>query len=386
MRTPLGSRWEVFFDLIATVTFAVAVAQILLGDVTMGDTIARVALLVIAGVLVGLRRRFPIGAALGSIATSVLALFVPGSALAVWVLAEVCLFTLPLRRSRAWATAAGVMHAVVLYVGAMAAFGVGALDPMALILPVWTGAVVAFGIALRAQQDYVAAVEEKARTAAEVRESEVLRHVGQEHLRIARDLHDSVANSIAVISLHAATAERHVIDDPERARVAMATVRRVGKSSLEELAGILTVLRRDDSGIDTDRTVATIPNIPHLVEILQASGLVVQPEVDDLNGVRLDPASDAAVYRVVQEALTNAHRHGRGPVRLRIHSRDGTVIVTVANAVTPALSVSGSGYGLIGMRERVELAGGTVTVEHADDMFTVTAEFPILPDTGGLQS
>jgi len=375
-RAGLGTRWEAAFDIASVVTVVIVVASNL-GGIRPGNGAVWLSLSLLAagGGLLVLRRRLPLVAALGSIALSALGLLVPENAVAVWVLAEVCLFSLPLRGTRATAIIVGSAHAVILYVGAIFVFEVSPWDPLALILPVWTGAVVAFGSALRTQGDYVGALEEHALTSAAARESEVLRHVNAERLRIARDLHDSVANSIAVINLESSTARRHVTDDPSRSLVALGVIRTVTQSTLLELSDILAVLRDDQD--ETDRTVATSTNIPHLVDLLGGSGFPVHLDLDALHGIVVDPGTDAALYRVAQESLTNANRHGSGPVSMVADFREDEVVLTVTNRFEADTALrSEPGFGLIGMRERVEFAGGTLTAGGHGHSFVVCARLP----------
>lgn len=380
-RARLGTRWEAFFDIVAAATvIGVTVIMTTAGVLDDSSTAWLSITLLVAGCgLLAIRRRFPLVAAIGSIVTSALALLVPDAAIAIWVLAEVCFFTLPLRRTRKSAIAAGAVHAGVLYAGALVAFGVGPLDPLALLLPVWTGAVVAFGIALRTQQDYVDSLEESARSAATVREIEVLRHVGAERLRIARDLHDSVANSIAVINLETTTAKRHLTDDPERATTSLDLIRMLTRSTLTELSDILAVLRDDTD--DPDRTVATAANIPHLVDLLAGSGMPIHTDLDPLTGLHLEPAADAALYRVTQEALTNAHRYGRGTITVTASRTNREVTLTIQNQIDPQRESHSPGFGLLGMRERVEYAAGTLHARAEGNTFIVTARLPYVAPT-----
>ncbi|TDL45268.1 sensor histidine kinase [Microbacterium oleivorans] len=376
MRTRLGARWEVLFDAVSVITVIVVTVH-LTGAALSGDPVALpTVLLIVGGGLVVARRRAPLLSATASILTSGLVLLTPDDALGIWVLAEVCLFSLPLRRSRRWAVAIASVHAAVLYVGAMVTFGVGPLDSLALIMPAWTGAVVAFGSALRAQEDYLLAVEERGRVAAAARESELLRRVGEERVNIARDLHDSVANSLAVITLHAINAERHVIDDPARAGAAMATVRSVSKMTLAELASILAVLR-EDRDRDEDRTIACVASIPHLVSLFTSSGVAVHTDVADLIAGSYEPAVDAALYRVAQEALTNAYRHGAPPFRIVGRTEGDNVVLQVTSGLSSAKRMEEPGFGIVGMKERVTVAGGALTIEGDDATFIVRASFPV---------
>jgi signal transduction histidine kinase len=372
MRRRAGSRWEALFDAVALVT-VVAAGISLLHDSSWSAT-GGGALLLAGGGCVALRRWLPVGAAAGAVVVSGLVLLTPPAALGVWVLAEICLFSLPLRRGRVISLTIGATHAALLYVGAMIAYDVGPLDPFALILPVWTGAVVALGSAVRSQEDYVGALEERARTAAAARETEIRQRLSEEHLRIARDLHDSVANALAVISLQAADAENHLNDDSDRVRTALKTVRTLGKRTLIELGEILRILRNGDA--ESDRTLPSVRSLPHLVELFTDAGLEVDGDLAiDLEGT-LDPAAEAALYRVAQEALTNAQRHGSAPVSIRTSREPAEVVIEVTNPLPVRRTTRGAGYGLIGMRERVELSGGRLLVEEDDRRFRVSARFP----------
>ncbi|GAA5029482.1 sensor histidine kinase [Microbacterium fluvii] len=377
-RARLGSRWEEFFDLVGGVTLAGVVGMQVINGRPLAPHWAAAVLLLTSVALLVVRRRAPLEAAGGSVITSALALLFPQTALVVWVLAEVCLFSVPLRRSRGATVVVGSAHAAVLYLGAPLAFGVPLWDPVALALPVWTGAVMAFGTALRTQQDHVDSLEEQARTSAAVRESEVLRRVGAERLHIARDLHDSVANSLAVINLESTNARRHLEDDPQRSRRSLEVIRAVTRSTIGELADILTVLRETED--DSDRTLATAANIPRVIELLARSGRRIEASLGALETARLDPLADAALFRVAQESLTNAHRHGAGDISISAETDVGMVTLTVANDLASPLERSGeSGFGLVGMRERVELAGGSIQAGLRDGRFVVRARLPLTP-------
>lgn len=374
-RARLGTRWEVFFDIVAAATIIVTVITTLSGSSEPGTHRWGSAALMLAGAgLLAVRRRFPVAAAIGAIIISALALLVPQSAVAVWVLAEVCLFTLPLRRPRTTAVTIALIHSAVLYSGALVAFQVTAWDPLALILPVWTLAVVAFGSALRAQEDYIDAVERQAEASAAARENEVRRHVDAERMRIARDLHDSVANSITVVNLESSNARRHLLDDPERASGSLEVIRTVTRSTMTELSEILAILRDDPSS--TDRAMATVANLPRLIEQLHTDERPIRADLAAFERAKLNPAADAALYRVVQEALTNARKHGSGPTEIRATLGADTVDVEIINAISAKPHTSEGGFGLVGLRERVHSAGGRIIIDEDAGRFSVRATLP----------
>lgn len=379
MTTSWTSRWERLFDVVAAVTvLAALVTAISDGGWDSATEFGAAALLVTATCLVMLRRRTPVASGIGAIAVSGLVLLTPGGALPIWILAEIVLFSLALRAPRPWIVVIASVHAALLYVGALVVFRVPPYDPLALILPLWTAAVVAFSLAIRSQHDYVAAVEERMRQAALSREAEVKRRMSEERLRIARDLHDSVANSLTVINLQASTAQRHLAKPNSRAEEAIGVIRDVSRRTVIELAGMLTVLR-DDTQVE-DHSLPSAANIPHLIEIFSATG-TLDADLGDLPVAELPASSDAALYRVAQEALTNAQRHGRPPVSLRAGITPGRAWLEVSNDVDAHRETAAPGFGLVGMKERTELAGGLLEVVREPNSFRVRVEVPRNEDT-----
>lgn len=371
MHRHVGWRWELLLDAVALTTVVAELAR----QLTTGVS-AETALVLGASALVGLRRWAPMSAGVGAVLVSALALANPMAALPVWILAEICLFSLPLRRRAAATVSVGIAHAAVLYVGALVVFHAEPLDPLALILPVWTPAVLAAGAAVRSHHDYLTAFRAQTRSEASAREARVLQHVEEERLRIARDLHDSVANSVAVMTINAASARRNLAADPNRAVRELEQVQRSGVGVLREMTDILTVLRRDMPGqnIADDRTLPTAAGIPGVVEAMRSTGLIIDAHIMPLPAV--DPAVDAALYRCMQEALTNAQRHGSSPVAVELRADGTAVTLRVSNPVNSLPPVApSSGFGLIGMKERVQSAGGTLSAGAQDGIFVVDIRF-----------
>jgi signal transduction histidine kinase len=362
--------WELLLDGAAVIAAVFAVAHI-----ASTRSVLILVVLAIGGAAVILRRRMPVPAAAAAILTSGLVLGEPDAAVPIWVLAEVVLFSLALRARRSIVLIAGVVHAVLLFLGAVLVFRVPLYDPLALILPVWTAAVIAWGSAVRSNHDYVRALEEQTRAALAVRDSEVRRHVGAERLRIARDLHDSVAHTVSIISVHAGAAERFLARDPQRARDSLQQVRASARAVVDELQDILAVLRGPDAA-DVVDAVPGIESLDDLIAAARAAGtevrlhLAAPPDLDHAVGV--------AVYRIVQESVTNARKHGNGAIEISIDADDTAVRVRVANPFAPR-AASGGGFGLLGMRERVASVNGTVRAEADGDRFVVEATLPLHP-------
>ncbi|GAA3147019.1 hypothetical protein GCM10010466_42550 [Planomonospora alba] len=341
----------------------------------------------VEGVVIGMaalaavvaRRRFTMTAVItGTVASATTAAFAPALTLLVWILAQVCLFSVPLRRSRRATLAATAALAVVLFTAALLRPGVAPFDPAGLALIGWAVAVAGAGLTLRAQRDYLDAVREQARAALAARDSHIARRVSEERLRIARDLHDAVAHNITVISLHAGAADQALIDRPEHARESLRQVRTASRTVLREMQNILSVLRAGEDRGGRDPVIAAAA-VPDLIKQFQHLGVdvVVDGGIDPEN---LEPVADVAVYRLLQEALTNAQRHGVGPIRINIARTAGELCLTVSNAVRPALPGSRPGFGLIGMRERVTSAGGSLDARYHADRFVLRVRLPLRDD------
>lgn len=318
------------------------------------DAIA-VVTLAAAGLSVGLDRRRPL-VALGivTVALSVyLAREYQGGP--IWVTGWSALAALSWRTNRRTGfTGAAVFCGALLAVAAV----VGDLAPLVhLVFVGWSVAAVLIGDALRARH-------ERARELERTRDEEARRRVAEERLRIARDLHDSVAHAMATINVQAGAAA-HVVDRrPEAAKEALAAIQRASADVLDELAALLGLLRSSDEAADRQPT-PTLAAVEDLVATTRASGVPVTLEVDGAVG-HVPPAVATAAYRIVQESLTNVIRHAPGAsaaVRIaaagdRLHVEvmdDGGLAGAREAAATPS-----AGMGLRGMRERAGATGGTL--------------------------
>lgn len=191
--------------------------------------------------------------------------------------------------------------------------------------------------------------------------------VMEERLRLARELHDVVAHALGVIAVQSEAAQAYLDRDPTQARASLATVRDSARTALAEMRDLLGVLRTDDEA--NARPLPRLAELPDLVDGFRRAGLTVSLRVshvaDDLR-----PGVALALYRLVEEALTNALKHaGRVRVRVVVSAGDGVVGVEVTNqpgvpgrgldGAAPA--ASGSHLGLVGLRERVAALGGTLS-------------------------
>lgn len=249
-------------------------------------------------------------------------------------------------------------------------------------------ACMAIGEARRSRLDFEAEYEERVRRAEHGRDEEARRRVAEERLRISRDLHDIVAHHIALITVQAGAA-MHIIDQqPQKAREALETIHRAGGQALTDLYDTITLLRSPQDPETSAEPTAGLDRLGGLIETFKAAGLRIETSVV---GIRrgLPAPVDVAAYRVVQESLTNVRKHA-GPVGTRIQLDYGAtqLTLTVENAAanspyTAAAAVgangaSGSGHGIVGMRERAAALGGGLDVGRTvRGGFRVTARFPL---------
>jgi signal transduction histidine kinase len=234
----------------------------------------------------------------------------------------------------------------------------------------------AVGTAVRSRRQVFAAAEERAVRAEQTREEEAQRRVTEERLRIARELHDVVAHHIAVINVQSGVAKHLVHSDPAAAEVALGHVRDSSAVVLEEMSTLLGLLRTSDDGPDT-QPAPGLAQADALVESVRRSGLTVSWRVTG-SPRSLAPSVDLTAYRLVQEALTNAGKHGLGSADVSVDFRDDLVVLDVSNPTDSFAEPTSSGHGLVGMRERVTSVGGTLDAgPRGDGRFHVHAELPL---------
>jgi signal transduction histidine kinase len=235
----------------------------------------------------------------------------------------------------------------------------------------------AVGDAVRSRRANIAAIEERAVRAERTREEEARRRVAEERLHIARELHDVVAHHIAVINVQAGVASHLITAQPEAAAEALGHVRRSSRAVLDELSGLLGVLRRPEESDTPTEPAPGKAQLDQLVGAFRASGLDLKStltgEVQEL------PATvDLVAYRVVQEALTNAHRHGTDTARLSVVYTPSEIILEITNALGSQPHTGGSGLGLVGMRERAGAVGGAIQAGvGSDERFRVLVTLPL---------
>jgi signal transduction histidine kinase len=234
----------------------------------------------------------------------------------------------------------------------------------------WTCGGGAVGEAVRNRRAYIAEMTERLRQAEQSREQEAHRRVTEERLRIARELHDVVAHHIAVINVQAGAAAHVIEQHPEQAAPVLEVIRQSSDTVLREIKSVIGVLR------DPGEAGTTEPS-PGLARVPALLGGLAGFDVAYTESGRPQPLpaiTDLAAYRIVQEALTNAHRYGDGRAALTVDHGPQEVTIEVTNRI--AGRGDGSGFGLIGMRERAAAAGGSVTAGPDGGRFRVRATLP----------
>jgi signal transduction histidine kinase len=232
----------------------------------------------------------------------------------------------------------------------------------------------------RRRRSTEARLEDRSRSLERERERQA--HViAAERGRIARELHDVIAHTVSVMGIQAAAAGEVLEHDPQRARVALESIQMTARDAVEELRRLLAVLRDGSESA----ALAPQPDLGGLEDLLartRESGLAVELAIE---GERrpLTAGVELAAYRIVQEALTNVRKHAHAaPARIAIGYRSACLEVLIEDEGPVANGTSGSGHGLVGMRERAELYGGSLEAgPRPAGGFSVRARLPL--DTPG---
>jgi signal transduction histidine kinase len=243
----------------------------------------------------------------------------------------------------------------------------------------WGGTWLA-GERARLRRERMAALEERAMRAEQEADRERRLAAAEERARIARDLHDSAGHAINVILVHAGLGRLRAGADPEQARATFETIEEVARETVGEIDQLVRVLRDDaDNGRGEVEPPPGLAALDALVQRHRAAGLEVTATI---TGERrsLPPGVDSAAYRILQEALTNAARHGTGSAELDLSFEASTLDITVANPVArgEAGHPIGGGHGLVGMKERVSGLDGSLEAALRDGRFRMRARLPLL--------
>jgi signal transduction histidine kinase len=381
------ARWRgIGHILVADVVPAVAVGAVMVqgsGPAARGQVPPRRPLDLLAWVLMGVaatvllgRRRWPLGVLAVTVAVSVVYLVLEYPHGPVLLAMSVAMYSVAVRVPPTPSLVACGVTLVTVVVSDMLAIDRGRLlVEVPLLLAVLSGLLLpswAIGTVVRLGQE----------TERRARQDETQRRIYQERLRIAREVHDVVGHSLAVINLQAGVALHVVGRRPEQAEVALSAIKRSSKDALEQLRGTLAVFRQREPGSAdaTRRPAPGLGQLDALVAAMAEGGLPVQVAVTGERAA-LPAAVDLAAYRIVQESLTNVVRHaGPASATVRVDYQPEALVVEIVDtgggqAAAPARP---AGSGIAGMRERAAAVGGTLQAgPGGDGGFLVRARLPL---------
>lgn len=351
--------------IVDTSAFLIAVASGVVGHAIYTDSGAQssptgAVLIVAAGALaclaIWLRRRWPVGVALVTVVLGSVTPAAGGASL-------IALFSLAVHRR----------PVVVIAIAALATAGLPvyfSLYPDD--LPFWVnvalatgiqGAVVGWGMWIRSQRELVLSLRERTRQAEAERDLRVCQARAQERTRIAREMHDVLAHRISLLSLHAGALEVHPDAPPGEVARAAGVVRASAHQALEDLRQVIDVLRAEPADGERQRPQPTMRDVADLVDESREAGTAVEFE-QRIDADSLPAATGRTIYRIVQEGLTNARKHAPGAaVQTTIDGAPGSGLTVEIVSRQPLAqlgraAIPGSGAGLVGLAERVSLAGG----------------------------
>ena len=341
-------------------------------------------LLIVSGLALAARRRWPVPVFLTAALASLVYYSIDITDGPGWIGLFVALYTLTAygdgRRSLVIAGAGITVLAIGWLIAAAdiepaAAIGWVAFRIAASVM------VAALGESVRSRQVIAAEALERARQAERTREEEARSRVDAERLRIAREVHDTVAHAVAIINVQAGVTAYLLDKRPDSAREALVTIEQTSAQALHEMRTVLGVLRDSDNG---RLPRPGLGQVNDLTAIAREAGLDIKLEVTS-SLTPLPSAVDHTAYRIVQESITNVIRHV-GPTRVTVALDHGTDVlhVRVTDDGGPGLATddttAGPGRGIDGMRERCGLRGGELTAgPRPGGGFEVDARLPLVP-------
>jgi signal transduction histidine kinase len=271
-------------------------------------------------------------------------------------------------------TTAAVLVIFGAYLGAAAA-GQGSFPGTELLHGGLAFAVAWFaGERTRLRREHIAELKERAARAERDADRERRLAVAEERARLARDLHDAAGHAINVITVRAGAARTR--QDPERSEAALELIEELARQTAAEIDAIVGALRDRNASNGAPDSPLGLASLDTLIARHAAAGLDVSV-ADHGEPQPLESATDQAAYRILQEALTNAARHGTGVARVELTFGNAALELTISNPA-PAENAprSNGGHGLIGMHERATLLGGSFDAKRTNGDFQVRARLP----------
>ena len=370
--------------LVCVAAIALAISQL---QHAVGPKLDLVVPICIAAISFGRRWPLPVLALASAAAAAQIAL--GATSLLVSLMLGVAGYTVavgvPRRLSiRAVLAAAAIFGAALLYAGMTnvpSPLAVGAVEGF---LPLAAGWFI--GDSVAARRRYVAGLAEQAERERAADAERARQEVREERVRIARELHDVVAHTLAVITVQAGVGRRLMAKRPEEAGAALESIEMIGRTAQDELRVVLGLLRDEDAGTTALAPAPRLLDLKELVDTVRVSGTAVELRTSGTDR-QLSPALELTLYRVVQEALTNVVKHApqaratvdltvsAAQVRLEVADDGGSAGRTAGDLERP--DITGTGHGIVGMRERIGAFGGWLVAEPLACGFRVVAEVPI---------
>ena len=294
--------------------------------------------------------------------------------------AFVLLFAISLRSGRTLAVLAFVATAAVLVIASL-------LQPAGVVqtadgVSIALATIVAWlaGENLRQRRNRWAALRERNELLERDREERARQAVMAERLRIARELHDVVAHAMSVIAVQAGVGHHVAETQPMEARRSLAAIETTSRQALTEMRRLLGVLRQDGQARSEITPAPGLQDVPALIDRVAEGGLTAHLEIQGAP-IEIPPGVDLTAYRIVQEALTNAIKHGGPRADVTLAYTAEAIRVEVVNDASAQRArgphVVSPGHGLIGMRERVAVFGGEFSASpRPGGGFRITARLP----------
>jgi signal transduction histidine kinase len=343
-------------------------------------------LTIVAALSVAGRRRWPLAVFTVTLASSVVAIALASPTGAISLTVMVAVYTVAQTQQRRRAVLLAIVAGTVLALARGLLQYRGWSDARTALEPALALAALFLGWAVSNRRAYVAEIAARAAQAERMREDESRRQVDVERLRIARELHDVLAHSIATINLQAGVAAHVLHDRPEHAAEALRTIKATSKQALREMRSILGVLRE----VDEVQPREPAPGLGQLERLIDATDQAGVPTQMTICGARrqLPATVDLAAYRIVQESLTNVLRHaGDASASVEISYNEDAMTINVdddgcGNANGSSASTAHAsrelGHGILGMRERAHALGGELQAgPRPGGGFRVSARLPI---------
>ncbi|HEX6868229.1 MAG TPA: histidine kinase, partial [Candidatus Limnocylindrales bacterium] len=387
--TPQARDPRIVDGLLALGLTALSLGPVLAGASDIGSLHpASVALLLIQTLPLAVRRLVPVPVFVVTTVATVAHALLATDNLSSSLGSLIALYTVADRCDRRTSVAAWIALGIAL--ASVVAYQAGFTTALGSIVQTQVAIFVAWllGIWSQERRTYVGTVEERAARAEQERAIEAERAVFEERSRIARELHDVVSHHVSVIVIQAGAARRALDRRPEDAATAIEAIDASGRQALTEMRRMLGILG-PTAALDADgEPLEPMPGLDRLGDLLasvRAAGLPVELAV---TGERppLDPGLELSAYRIIQEALTNTMKHAHG-ARARVTIAYAPTMLDIevtdeGGTGTTTLAGNAGGRGLVGMRERVAMFGGTFEAAPRPGGYRVRARLPIAAASG----